>query len=137
MKISMSLNNNNDSTQIKSSLLRLKERDLYSLSLFCLYKLINVKEYSSLSELAYVLDKNSLLKLCEYFGGQTITIPTINELEDLVYALLLYQWVKIEGKEYRNAIESIAPSVHDLRNVKAIYYKLLEVLDKYTFDLRG
>lgn len=123
--------------QIKASLLSLKERDLYSLSLFSLYKLHNIKEYSSLSELPYVLDKTNLINLCEFFGGQTITIPTIDELQDLVYALLLYQYVKIEGKDYKESLELIGHDTHDLRHVKSIYYKLLEVLDKYTFDLRG
>jgi hypothetical protein len=49
-----------------------------------------VPDYMVLSELVYVLDKDNLLKLCEYFGGSTIKIPTIKELESIVYSLLLY-----------------------------------------------
>lgn len=114
----------------------LKERDLYSLSLFCLYKLIGIPEYSSLSEMAYILDKENLLNLCEYFGGQTIKIPTIDELESLVYSLLLYQYVKIEKMDYADAIALIGHESKDLRAVKANYRKLVEVLSEYSFTGR-
>lgn len=56
-------------TKLQRGLNNLKEQDLYSLSLFCLYKLMGTNEYSSLSELAYILDKDNLLNLCEFFGG--------------------------------------------------------------------
>ena len=75
--------------RIREELTKLKDVDVYSLILFVLFKARNVPELASLSELAYVLDKDNLLKLCEYFGGQTITIPTITELEELVYSLVL------------------------------------------------
>lgn len=123
-------------SSINTNLLNLKELDVYSLSLFSLYKLIGVPEYSSLSEMAYVLDKENLLNLCEYFGGQTIKIPTIAELESLVYSLLLYQYVKIEKMDYDEAIALIGHKSSDLRAVKANYRKLCEVLKNYTFNTR-
>lgn len=122
--------------KIKNNLNILDEKDLYSLSLFTLYKLIGKNEYSSLSELAYVLDKESLLNLCEYFGGQTITIPTIDDIENLTYALLLYQYVKIENMEFSEAVAKLGNNVKDIRFVKNCYRKLVEVLDNYTFNHR-
>ena len=117
-------------------LLKLKDMDLYSLALFSLYKLMGTAEYSSLSEMVYVLDKNNLLNLCEYFGGQTIRIPTIDELTNLVYSLLLYQYVKIEKMPYDEAIKLIGHKSCDLRTVKSNYRKLCEVLKDYTFNTR-
>ena len=76
--------------KIKEAVATLKETDIYSLMLFAMFKLRDIPEYSSLSELVYILDKDSLLKLCEYFGGTTIKIPTIEELETLLYALTIY-----------------------------------------------
>lgn len=125
------------SSEIKTKLSSLKERDVYSLGLFCLYKLIGTPEYSSISELAYVLDKKNLLNFCEYFGGQTITVPTTDELENLIYSLLLYQYVKIENMDYDEAIQLIGHESKDLRAVKANYRKLLEVLRDYTFQVRS
>lgn len=114
----------------------LKDTDCYSLILFCLYKLMGVPEYSSLSELVYVLDRKNLLNLCEYFGGQTITIPTIDELETLTYSLLLYQYVNVDKKDYEEALDLIGYESKDLRRVKKFYTKLCEVLDKYDFKPR-
>lgn len=123
-------------SQMQKDLGTLKERDLYSLSLFCLYKLIGTNEYSSLSELAYILDKDSLLNLCEYFGGQTLYIPTTGELENLVFSLLLYHYVKTEHMEYADAVALIGHESKDLRAVKSGYLKLCEVLKNYSFNSR-
>ena len=75
-------------SSVKKTYENLKSQDIYSLVLFCLYKLKDVPEYSSLSELAFVMDKDNLLNFCEYFGGQTIKVPTIQELKDIMFALL-------------------------------------------------
>lgn len=121
---------------IKNNLEKLKERDVMSLLMFCLYKLVDIPEYSSLSELCYVLDKTNLYNLCEFFGGQTIKIPTLDELESLLYALLLYQYVNIEGKSYDDAIALIGHDSSELRDVKKGYRKLCTVLENYSFAPR-
>lgn len=117
----------------KNDLETLKQTDLYSLVLFSLYKMIEIPEYSSLSQLAYALDRENLLNLCEYFGGQTITIPTTRELEALTYSLLLYQYVNIEHKDYDEAIELIGHHPCELRQVKSQYRALCKILEKYSF----
>lgn len=114
----------------------LKKRDVYSLMLFVLYKLRDIPEYSAISELAYVLDKDNLLKLCEYFGGVTLTIPTIEELESIIYSLLLYQYVDIENMQYQDAIKLLDCDSESLRKVKSDYKKLVKILDKYSFNAR-
>ncbi len=118
---------------IKENLNNLKSQDIYSLILFVMYKLIGVPEYSALSELAYVLDKKNLLNLCEYFGGLTIKIPTIDELESLMYSLLLYQYVKIDKMDYKDALVLIGHESKDLRKVKKDYLKICDILDNYKF----
>lgn len=117
----------------KEALSKLNEVDLWSLILFALFKLRNIPEYSSLSELVYILDKPSLLKLCEYFGGMTLRIPTISELEDVVYALVLYQHVNIEHVPYQDALKLLGQESCDFRKIKSNYIKITEILDKYDF----
>ncbi len=121
---------------IKQKLDNLKMADTYSLILFALYKLIDIPEYSALSELAYVLDKNNLLNFCEYFGGVTIKVPTIDELTELTDALLLYQYVKIDKKDYNESVAEIGYESKDLRSLKKNYLKICEILDNYTFKVR-
>ena len=123
-------------SRIKEELSTLKETDIYSLILFSLFKLRNIPEYASLSELVYILDKESLLKLCEYFGGMTLKIPTIQELESLVYVLVLYQYVNIDGMDYDDAFKLIGYKSSDLKRVKADYRRLCSILDEYDFKRR-
>lgn len=122
---------------IREELSKLRDIDIYSLMLFALYKAKNIPEYASLSELVYILDKDSLLKLCEYFGGITVTIPTIEQLESLVYALVLYQYVNIEHMQYEKAVKLIGHDSKDLREVKSNYCKLCKVLEQYDFAKRS
>ncbi len=120
--------------KIKEELAKLKDVDVYSLVLFAMFKLRDVPEYSSLSELVYILDKDSLLKLCEYFGGLTLKIPTIDELESIIYSLVLYQFVNIDGIEYDEAVKIIGHKSTKLRQVKADYVKICDILEKYDFS---
>lgn len=122
---------------IKEELLKLKETDIWSFMLFALFKVKEVPEYSGLSELAYVLDKKNLLKLCEYFGGCTITIPRIEELETLVYGLLLYQYIDINHLQYEEAIELINNDTISKKDIRTSYLKIKEVLENYDLTSRG
>ena len=76
---------------IDKALEELNKQDIYSLILFVLYKLKNVSEYSILSELVYILDSNSFSRFMSYFEGQTIKIPKIQDLKDIINALLFYE----------------------------------------------
>ena len=79
----------------KSNILRaleeLDKQDIYSLILFTLYKLKDVSEYSILSELIYILDDKSFARFLSYFEGQTIKVPRINDLKNIINALLFYE----------------------------------------------
>lgn len=119
---------------IKEELNQLKETDVYSMLLFVLYQMKNLPEYSVLSELAYILDKQNLLNLCEYFGGLTIEIPTIDELESLLNSLLMYQYIDIEGLSYNDAVNKIGFNSFDLRKIKKDYSRLSKILENYSFS---
>lgn len=76
----------------------LDEEDFYSASMFLLYNLNNIKEYSVISELPYILPKKDLLKFCTYFGGMTIKVPTVSEIYDTFKLILLYQYYEVENR---------------------------------------
>lgn len=117
---------------IKDELNQLKTVDVYSMLLFVLYKMRDIEEYSTLSEMAYVLDKENFLNLCEYFGGLTIKIPTIKELESVINSLMVFNYVS-DGMTYEEAVEKIGFDTSDLRQVKKDYNKIVEVLSNYSF----
>lgn len=123
-------------SRIKDNLSELNKKDIYTNALFILYKLSDLPEYSVISELAYILDKKSLLKLCEYFGGLTIKIPTIEEIEDILYLLLAYQLINEENKSFDEAFDLIASKVDNVNKLKKQYSKLVSILEDYEFTQR-
>ena len=122
---------------IKQELEKLKAPDLWSLMLFVLYKVRDIPEYSSLSELAYVLDEKNMLRLCEYFGGTTITIPTIDEMEKVIYGLLLYYYVEFEHMTFDDALLLVSRNEADTLSIKSSYSKIRETLKNYDFTSRA
>ena len=119
---------------IKNEINNLKTADIYSLMMFALYKMSDIPEYSALSQLAYILDKDNLLELCEFYGGLTITIPTIDELENMLYALLLYQEVDIEHKDYNKALEVLHKKDLPIDTIENNYVNVKDILKNYNFN---
>ena len=119
--------------RIRTELDNLSESDIYSLILFSLYKARKVPEYASLSQLAYILDKDNLLKLCEFFGGITLTIPKIEELELLTYALLMVQQVDIEHNDFDTIFDKYKDKVVDAKHLKSSYFLFKDLLSNYNF----
>ena len=78
-------------SNILKALEELDKQDIYSLILFTLYRLKDVSEYSVLSELVYILDEKSFSRFLSYFEGQTIKIPRIQDLKNIINALLFYE----------------------------------------------
>ena len=109
----------------------LKSKDIDSLVMFALYQIKDIPEYSTLSRMAYLVDRNSFLNICEYFGGMTVKIPTVQEVEDVTQALLLYQFVDVDGLDMKDAISKLSLKGNDIRKLKSNYVRLKEVLNKY------
>ena len=108
-------------------------QDTFSLVLFALYKIKSIPEYATLSELIYVLDENSIMKLCEYFGGMTIRIPTLDEFKRTIQALSIYQLVDIEGKPLATCIKQLDRDTAVQKEVRNLYLQIREVMEKYQF----
>lgn len=121
---------------ITEKIKKLNTRDIYSVLLFVLSKMGDIPTQSTLSELIYILDQSSLLKLCEYYGGTTITIPTIEELEVLAYCLLVYNDVILEHKELEATLKGLPVESNILKKIREQYIEVCEVLENYEFVTR-
>lgn len=119
--------------KVKAQLESLKVTDVYSLILFALYKIKDIPQYSTLSELAYVLDKDSFFKFLECFGGLTITIPTLKDFKLIVYGLMMYQFVNLEKMEFNEALEKLDITEYQSREVKETYLLICDILKEYNF----
>lgn len=120
-------------SNIEKALNELDKTDVYSMILFALYKLREVPDYLTLSELSYILDNKSLLNFLDYYGGMTLTVPTKKDFDVVINALLLYQDVNIENIEFSKALRSIDKQENDIDEIKKAYFKLCDVLKNYEF----
>lgn len=116
--------------QLTKDLNNLKESDLINLMLYGIYKLSGNPEYNSLCELIYVLDKDSLYKLCSVYGGTTIKIPTMDELKQMINVLLIYQKVH-EGLTFEEAYKEVDPLHDNTKDVFELYKAFSKLLDDY------
>ena len=121
---------------IKEELKKLNKIDIWSLMLFVLFNFQKIPEYSSISELAYILDEKNMLRLCEYFGGQTIKIPTIDELETTLYAMLMYQYIDVEKMSEADAVTLMNIDPDIIKSIKSIYKNIKTVLNRYSVTSR-
>lgn len=113
----------------------LKQDDVYSLVLFLLFQLKNDSKYSTLSELIYILGKEDLLKLCEYYGGMTIKIPTISELEYLIYCLTYFKYVQ-ENLPEDIIFKKLNVTPTKFNQIKQEYLRIEQILKGYSFETR-
>lgn len=122
-------------TSIKANLNSLQLSDVYSLMLFVLYKLQDVPEYAVLSELCYLLDGANMTRLLTYFAGKTIQIPTAEEFSKVANAMLLYQYINIDGMSLVEAQAKLGKQNAKQRDATVdLYLKLLPVMKQYKID---
>ena len=88
---------------IKKNLNNLHLSDIYSLMLFILFKIQDIPEYAVASELCYLLDGANMTRLLTYFAGRTVTFPTESEMSIVTNALLMYQYINIDGDTFTAA----------------------------------
>lgn len=122
-------------TGIKANLNSLHLSDIYSLILFIIYKLQDIPEYAVLSELCYLLDGANLTRLLTYFAGKTITIPTEDEFATMANALLLYQYINVDGLTLVDAqakLEEVTPK--QLDRITEMYLKIIPIMRQYNID---
>lgn len=66
--------------------------------------LYNIDEYAWLPELFSIVGYEKLLTLSKYAGGETIRIPTVEEISNALEALDWYYKVYIAHRKYRKSI---------------------------------
>jgi len=122
-------------TGIKANLNSLHLSDIYSLILFIIYKLQDVPEYAVLSELCYLLDGSNLTRLLTYFAGKTVTFPTEDEMTTMTNALLMYQYINIDGMTLVDAqakLEDVTPK--QMEKITNLYLQILPIMRQYNID---
>lgn len=120
---------------IKKNLNALHLSDIYSLMLFILFKVQDIPEYAVTSELCYLLDGANMTRLLTYFAGRTVTFPTESEMAIVTNALLMYQYINIDGDTFTAAQNKLDKLTKKQKNkVTELYVQLLPIMKQYNID---
>lgn len=118
---------------ISECLSHMSKSDVWSMLLFCLYKLQDDPNWLTLSELSFVLNGTDLSRFLSYFENMTITIPPLKDLRLLVKSLTVYQLVTFENMDLNSAAISVQDTEFTKDELKLMYLKISEVLKDYEF----
>ena len=120
---------------IKKNLNALHLSDIYSLMLFILFKVQDIPDYAVTSELCYLLDGANMTRLLTYFAGRTITFPTETEMTVVTNALLMYQYINIDGETFTEAQNKLGKLTKKEKDkVTELYVQLLPIMKQYNID---
>lgn len=89
---------------MKDQKLTITESSDFHCLLELMLPLYNVEEFAWLPELFSIIGHEKLLLLAKYAGGETIRIPTIEEISASIQALDWYYRVYVTRKKRRKSI---------------------------------
>lgn len=120
---------------IKDNINNLHLSDIYSLMLFIMYKIQEIPDYAVLSELCYLLDGSNMTRMLTYFAGRTITFPTEKEMAIVTNALLMYQYINIDGESLTVAQNKLKDlTAKQKEEVIELYLKIIPIMRQYNID---
>jgi hypothetical protein len=116
----------------------LNSRDAVSIAISLLYVLRKDPQYTIVSELSYLLDENSFMKLIKYFGGETIRIPEFNEVNDMLKILLLYQYHTVNKNSWEESLKmsGFDPESDNNTQTRKQFKKLTSLLETINLSRR-
>lgn len=82
----------------------LNKEDTYSVALLLLFIFKDDPKYSTISELSYILDHENFMKFIQYFAGQTVKVPSTDELSKSLKVLMLYQYYIVDELDWKTAL---------------------------------
>lgn len=108
---------------------KLNQKDMYAIICETLFTLKDNPKYSVMSELSYLLDKDSFINLVKYFGGTSIDIPTIDEFRKTIKLILLYQYFHIDNLSWKNSLEKAGYDMYETRQAQKQLIEFTNVLE--------
>lgn len=109
----------------------LNKEDTYSTALLLLFVFSRNPKYTSLSELAYILDQDNFLNFIKYYEGQTITIPTMEEISRNLKVLMIYQYYVIDKLEWKDALHKAGYDDSDSYSAQRLLYAFRQTVEDY------
>jgi hypothetical protein len=103
--------------------------------LFILFKIQEIPEYAVTSELCYLLDGANMTRLLTYFAGRTVKFPTESEMSTVTNALLMYQYINIDGDTFVTAQNKLGDLTKKEKDqITDLYVQILPIMKQYNID---
>ena len=94
--------------------------EIYFLALALLHVLRDEDDFSDVSRLALILDRENFDRLIDNCGGMTVTIPTRSEVNELLKSLLFYQLRYLRHNSWNRSMELSGVSPEDAKAVSSV-----------------
>lgn len=107
----------------------LKKEDVFSVASALLYSLKDYPQYSTISELFYILDYDNFIKLIKYYGGTTLRIPSSDEINETLKLLLLYQYREVEELSWEESLKKSGIPSEESRSCRTKLNRLKSMID--------
>ena len=117
-----------DPREYPLSLDHFEKQDIFSVATALLYTIKDIPKYKTVSELFYILDYDSFLKLIKYFGGMEIRIPSSKEVASLLRVLLLYQYYDVDKMDWQSAMRKAGFSPEEGQRARVLLLRFKELL---------
>jgi hypothetical protein len=76
-----------------------------------------------------------MTRLLTYFAGRTITFPTEAEMKIVTNALLMYQYINLDGNTFVTAQNKLGKlTKKEMDKVTELYVQLLPIMKQYNID---
>lgn len=107
----------------------LDKKDTYAIMLALLYASDSDPNYKLLADLMYILDEETFKTFLKLFEGQTIRIPKLKDLSEMLKALTIYTYRNIQETSWEDIAHMLGMS-YDSHNPfrGTAEYKRLEKL---------
>ena len=118
----------------------LDKKDTFSFILSAIYASEADSDYMLLADLIYLLNEKEFKRFMGLFEGQTLKIPTIRQLNDMLGALMLYTYVDVEGMSLKHALKELGYQLEDNDNKDigpAEYVKLKSLIKEKKIEIGG
>lgn len=115
----------------------LDREDSYYMMLLLLYTVTDDPKYSVLAELIYLLDRESFTNFFKYYEGQTIKIPTKEEMIDAFGMLQAFQLKYIDKMKWSDVAKTLGLNGSQSRtyDMKTMLFK--QIVDKKNYKIGG
>lgn len=105
--------------------------ETYSIVMLLLFVYKDHPRYSTMSELSTILDHDNFVKFIRYYEGQTIQVPTIEEISKSLKALMMYQYYDVEKMSWEEALCLAGFNREDGKTARRLLAAFRQSIKKY------